>query len=366
MDAAGNIFIADTGNNAIRKVAAATGIITAFAGTGVAGYSGDGGPATNALIDGPTGLCVKSTGEVIISDTINTCLRQVSITNSISTLPMTVGPGLNAPQRAAPYYDTAQKKLFLYIADSANHRIRKLDTATNALVTVAGTGTAGWAGDGGQATAARLNTPSGVTVDASGNLYIADTANHIIRMVTAATGVIETVAGTGDGSYNSEGHATIKRVNSPSGVAVDTSGNIYVADTSNHRIRKFTVGGNISTVAGTGIAGYSGDGGAATAAQITGPQAVAVDGAGNIYIADTGNHALRLVNIYTGFISTMAGTGLGGYNGDMQPAVTAKLSSPSGVALGRIKGGGRIFISDTGNNRIRTLFLKTEPRVYGS
>ena len=421
VDANGNIFIADAGNNRIRKVTAATGIITTFAGTGTAGYGGDGGTATTALIDWPTGICVKGTGEVIISDTNNSCLRQVSITNTISTLPMTVGRGMNAPGGTASYYDTAQKKLFLYIADKNNHRIRKLDTVTNAFVTVAGTGSSGSTGDGGQAIAARLKSPSGVTVDASGNLFIADTGNNKIRMVTAATGIISTVAGTGSagflndgnaatlaqlnspkgvsvdasgnifiadtnnhririftvggnidtvagtgiGSYNEEGMAKVKRVNSPSGVTADTSGNIYVADTNNHRIRKFTVDGNISTVAGAGIPGYWGDGLAANAAMINSPQAVAVDGVGNIYIADTGNHALRLVNIHTGFIRTMAGTGIRGYNGDNQPAVQARLYSPGGVALGLTRGGGRIYISDTGNNRIRTLFLKTEQKVSG-
>jgi trimeric autotransporter adhesin len=421
VDSALNIFIADTGNHRIRKVTAATGIITTFAGTGTAGYGGDGGTATTALIDGPTGICVKGTGEVIISDTNNSCLRQVSITNSISTLPMTVGPGLNSPFGAASYYNAAQKKFFLYIADSANHRIRKLDTVTNALVTVAGTGIAGSSGDSGQATDAKLKSPSGVTVDASGNLYIADTGNNKIRMVTTA-GIISTVAGTGSaGSSGDEGAATLATLNSPKGVFVDGSGNIFIADTNSDRIRKVTAAtgiistlagtitgyagdgglataaqlkkpsgvwvdaagniyiadtdndrirkvaaaaGIISTVAGT-ITGYAGDGGLATAAKLKKPSGVWVDAAGNIYIADTDNHALRLVNIHTGFIGTMAGTGTAGYNGDSQAAVQARLNSPRGVALGLTRGGGRIYISDSGNNRIRTLFLKTEQRVYG-
>jgi hypothetical protein len=146
---------------------------------------------------------------------------------------------------------------------------------------------------------------------------------------------------------------------------VDASGNIYIADTGNNRIRKFTVGGNISTAAGTGTAGYTGDRGAATSARINSPQGVSVDASGNIYIADTGNNVLRLVNFDTGIISTMAGTGTSGYNGDSQPAVTATLNSPAGVALGLQKGGGRIYIGDTGNDRVRVLFLKTVPQVYG-
>ena len=422
VDVNGNIFIADSENHRIRKVTAADGKINTVAGTGTAGYTGDGGAATSARIDRPTGLCVKSTGELIISDTNNSCLRQVSITNTISTLPMTVGPALNSPDGAASYYNAAQNKLFLYIADQGNHRIRRLDTATNIFDTVAGTGSAGSAGDGGQAAAAQLNSPSAVAVDATGNLYIADTGNHKIRKVTAATGVISAAAGTGSkGSWGDGGWATsawldspegviadaagnifiadtgnhrirkvtagiisrisgssegfwgdggdagsgLVRFSSPQGVWVDAAGNIYVADMSNHRIRKITASTNIiNTVAGT-TAGYSGDGGAATAAKLHSPQAVAVDGAGSIYIADTGNHVLRLVNIHTGVITTLAGTGTSGYNGDNQPAVQAKLYSSRGIALGLTKGGGRIFVSDTGNNRIRALFLKTEQRLYG-
>ncbi|MHB8093095.1 MAG: NHL domain-containing protein [Syntrophales bacterium] len=439
-----NIYIADTGNNRIRKVAADTGIITSFAGTGTAGYGGDGGTATTALIDGPTGICVKTTGEAIIADTNNSCLRQVGITKSISTLPMTVGPGLNSPDGVASYYDAVQKKLFIYIADSANHRIRKLDTATNALVTVAGTGSAtvpaGYPVDNILAVNTTLNSPTGVAVDTSGNLYIADTANHKIRQVTAIGGVItdsscssncsiiSTVAGTGVAGYSGDaGDATAAQLNGPQGVSIDTKGDIFIADTNNHRIRKIK-NYKISTVAGTGEPGYSGDGGICAAAQLdtpkgifinmvndlyiadTGnnrirkilntnsiistvagisgsysgsypplgdggpttqaqlnsPSGVAVDASGNIYIADTGNHALRMVNHASiPIITTMAGAGAGGYNGDSQPAVQAMLNSPTGVALGMTKAGGRIYIGDTKNNRVRMLFLKTEPQVYG-
>lgn len=422
VDAAGNIFITDTDNHRIRKVTAADGRInTIVNSSGSAGYSGDGLAATNAQIDWPTGVTVKSSGEVIISDTNNSCLRQVDIMNNISTLPMTAGPGLNLPDGVASYYDTAQNRLFLYIADQDNHRIRRLDMVTNMIVTVAGRGSAGFSGDGGPATAAELNGPSGVAVDASGNIFVADTDNHRIRKFTVG-GTISTVAGTGETGYNAEGTAIVKRVWSPEGVATDTAGNVYVADTNNHRIRKFTVGGDISTVAGMGIAGlsgdggaatlaainapqgvwvdasgnifiadtgnhrirkitaatniidtvagttsgHSGDGGAATAAKLSGPQAVAVDGAGNIYIADTGNNRLRMVShAAIPIITTLSGTAIAGYNGDNKPAVQARLSQPKGIALGLTKDGGRIYISDTSNNRIRMLSRKAEPQVYG-
>ena len=433
LDASGNIFIADTDNHRIRKVTAADGKINT---AGNAGYAGDGGAATAARIDGPTGICVKSTGEVMISDTNNSCLRQVSVANTISTVytvpPMTVAAGLSSPQGAAAYYDAALNKLFLYIADQDNHRIRRLDTVTNTIVTVAGTGNDGYNGDNLAATGRKLDTPQGVSVDAAGNIYIADTYNHRIRKVTASTGIITTVAGTGNNSdpIGDGGAATLAMINFPRGVAVDTLGNIFIADTGNHRIRKFTVDGNITTVAGNGTGAYAGDGGGATlaminfprgvavdtsgniyiadtnnnrirkftvggnittvagisgsysgsypplgdggvatAAKLNAPRKVALDPAGNIYIADTGNHALRLVNnpgaaINPGVITTLVGTGTSGFNLDSQPAVLAKLSSPGGVALGLTKGGGRIYISDSGNDRVRVLFLKTEPQVY--
>jgi sugar lactone lactonase YvrE len=329
---------------------------------------------------------------------------------------------LNGPAGVTPYYDAGQQKLFIYIADKANNRIRKLDTVSQTVVTVAGTGSSGSTGDNEQATAATLNLPEDVSVDTSGNIYIADTSNNKIRKVTAATGIITTVAGTGvNGVFGDGGLATLAKLNLPQGVFIDSGGNIYIADQSS-RIRKVTAAtGIINTVAGTGIAlfsgdgdlatkakikmpqsifvdsggniyfadtgnnrirkvtaatgiintvagstaGYAGDGGSATAANLNAPKGVSVDAAGNIYIADTGNHCLRLVNIHDGNISTMAGTGTGGYDGDLQPAVQARLSSPARVALGLNKGAGRIYISDTGNNRIRVLFLKKVKEVYG-
>jgi len=441
VDGNGDLFIADTENQRIRKVT--TGSIfgfpyantTTIAGTGTAGYGGDGGAATAAQIDSPTGVCVTS-GKVMIADTMNSCLRKVEISN-ITTWPatMTAGRGLKNPQEISAYYDAVQKKLFLFIADTDNNRIRKLDpdAATDNIVTVAGTGTFASTGDGSLAIYATLKSPAGVAVDASGNVYIADTGSNKIRKVTSATGIISLVAGTGaPGSTGDGGSAINATLNSPAGIAVDASGNVYIADTVSNKIRKVAVTtGIITTVAGTGTAGhggdggaatlatiegpkgvaldasgnlyiadtvsnrirkvtvatgiintvagsaagggYSGDGGAATSAKIQNPQSVAVDTAGNLYIADTENHALRLVNVHNGIISTMTSNDIdtdtsrpySGYNGDLQPGVQAYLNSPAGVALGLQKGGGRIFISDSSNNRIRMLFLKTVKEVYG-
>ena len=231
----------------------------------------------------------------------------------------------------------------LYIADTDNHRVRKVDTSGN-ISTVAGTGTPGFSGDGGAATSARLNSPRGVALDSSGNLYIADATNHRVRKVDATTGNISTVAGTGTPGFSGDGGAaTSAALGSPRGVALDGSGNLYIADWSNHRIRRVdATTGNISTVAGMGSLGFSGDGGAATSATLNLPQGVALDGSGNLYIADSWNHRIRRVDATTGNISTVAGTGTLGHNGDGGAATSARLNSPRGVAL---DGSGNLYIA---------------------
>ncbi|MGH2768211.1 MAG: hypothetical protein ACRDIF_04545, partial [Actinomycetota bacterium] len=223
----------------------ASGFISTVAGTGSSGYSGDGGPAASARMKGPRTLAVDSEGNI-------------------------------------------------FIADTMNHRIRKVDSS-GIITTVAGTGSAGYSGDGGPATKARLYWPHDVAVDASGNLYIADSANQVIRKVDPS-GIITTVAGTGSAGYSGDGGpATGAKLNEPRGGAVDAAGNIYISDRRNHRIRKVDSSGIITTVAGTGSAGYGGDGGPATAAKLDGARGVGLDGSGNIYIADTGNHRIRRV-----------------------------------------------------------------------
>ena len=217
------------------------------------------------------------------------------------------------------------------------------------ITTVAGTGgVPGFNSDGIAATSAQLNTPYGVAVDAMGNFYIADTVNDRIRKVTPA-GIISTVAGGGS-AFGEGGQATSAQLSFPSGVAVDAADNLYIADTGNHRIRKVDVStGFINTVAGTAF-GFSGDGGPATSAQLDSPRGVAVDGAGNLLIADRNNHRIRKVDVSTGNISTVAGTLTFGFSGDGGPATSAQLDGPVGVAF---DGAGNPFIADTQNNRIR-------------
>jgi len=302
-DASGNLYIADRDNNVIREVST-SGTITAVAGTGQQGFGGDGGPATSAWLDTPTGIAVDANGN-------------------------------------------------LYIADSHNERIREVSSGV--ITTIAGNGTAGFSGDGGPAASAELDNPMAVAVDGSGSLYIADTDNQRIRKVVAGT--ITTVAGNGQQSFAGDGGiATSASLDSPTGVAVDAAGNLYIADRHNQRIRVVNTAGNISTLAGTGAGGiggaYSGDGLSATAAVLSKPSGVAVDAQGNVYIADSGNHRLREVG--NGAIATLAGAGTQGFGGDGGAATSALLNTPSGAA---VDASGNVMIADRLNERIRNVEL---------
>jgi hypothetical protein len=245
----------------------------------------------------------------------------------------------------------------VYVADTDNHRIRKVD-AEGKISTLAGTGTAGFSGDKGLATNAQLSGPQGVATDGLGNVFIADTENHRIRKV--AGGKISTLAGTGTaGTSGDKGLATKTQLNRPTGVAVDASGNVYIADWGNHRILKVRAA-TFTTLAGTGNGGYSGDGAAATSAQLNFPEGMAIDGFGNVYIADYRNHRLRKVDT-AGQISTLSGTGEVGYSGDGGTATSAQLNFPAGLAG---DGSGNVYIADYRNNRIRKVNaqISTETR----
>ncbi len=244
------------------------------------------------------------------------------------------GAGISA-QLNQPYDVAVDGASNVYIADTANYVIRKLDASTGIITTVAGNGMAGYSGDGGAATSAELNAPKSVVVDIAGNLYIADTGNNVIRKVDASTGIMTTVAGNGKAGYSGDGGAaTSAQLNTPYGVAVDIAGNLYVADVENHVIRKVTVStGIITTVAGNGKAGYSGDGGAAISAEMSSPEGVAVDSLGNLYIAVFGNCVIRKVAASTGIITTVAGNGTAGYSGDGGAATSAEMNYPGGIAV---------------------------------
>ena len=358
VDGSGNIYIADAGNHRIRKVDA-DGNISTVAGSGTMGYGGDGGSATAAAtkLNFPYDVALDGSGNLYIADFNNYRIRRVDADGNIATFAGNGLPGccndgglataafLGRPQSVA--LDGSNN---LYSASYNAHRIRKVTAATRIITTIVGTGTTGFGGDGGQADAALLDFPQGVAVDGSDNLYFAEVSNQRIRRVDADTGIIATVAG---GALRDGGPATAAHLNFPQGVEADGAGNFYVADTLNYRIRKIDAAGNISTFAGTGKNGFSGDGGLATAAQLDIPWSVALDGDGNLYIADRENNRIRKVDADTGIISTVAG---GGTGGDGSLATAAQLNSPPGVAL---DGDGNIYIANALTHSIRKVDADT-------
>lgn len=308
VDASGNVYIADNGNHRIRKVNYTTGIITTIAGTGTGGYlpADDGGPATAAQLQNPRGITIDPSGNVVFSD-------------------------------------------------YGNNRIRKINQATGIITTIAGIGgipTYVATDDGGPATAAHLGYAWGVAYDASGNLYIADNQNCRVRKVSPS-GIITSIAGTGNCFISGDGgQATAARVQYPTGVAVDGANNLYIADDGNNRVRKVTPAGIISTIAGSPVYGFTGDGGPSTASQLYYPKNVACDAAGNVYVCDQNNDRIRKINIF-GNIYTYAGNGVMGYGGDGGAPAAAAINHPTGFAQDALRG--KFYICDNDNNRVRVI-----------
>lgn len=389
VDHAGNLYIADFQEHRVRRVDTG-GTITTFAGTGSSGFSGDGGQAASASLSGPRGVAVDSDDNVYIADTGNSRIRKVDSAGTITSaavlaLPLAVtvdttgnlyvacyrqvckvtagtvtivagtgessfygdgGPGVEA-RLSAPGGIAFDDEGNLFIADTGHNRIRMVDLG-GTMTTVAGTGGSGDPGDAGPATSATFRQPVDVAVDSSGALYIVDELGQRIRRVDPG-GTITTVAGNGiPGDGGDDGPATEASLQYPFGAAVDSSGNLYIADTLNNRVRRVTAG-IIVTVAGNGTKGFSGDGGPATEASLGWPEDVTVDGAGNLYIADTDNRRIRKVDP-SGVITTLAGDGTSDFYGDGGPATNAAMASPKGVA---IDAAGNLYIADSGNHRLR-------------
>jgi sugar lactone lactonase YvrE len=409
VDGSGNLFIAEPNNSRVREVTT-DGKINTIAGNGTAGFSGDGGPAIGAQLFLPYGVAIDSSGGVLISDLNNGRIRRVDTSGNINTVAGSAvrgfagdGGAATSAQMVSPYRVAVDEGGNLLIADGGNQRVRKVSTA-GIISTVAGNGTAGFSGDGGPATSAQLNLPYGVALDAAGNLFIAEQNNNRVRVVNPS-GVITTFAGTGTAGFSgdggpagsaqlrnpsdivvdpsgntfiadstnyrvrkvapggvistiagngnlgfSDGTAATAQFNRPMGAVLDAAGNLYITDLNNQRVRKLALAGTVSTVAGNGTAGSSGDGGPATSAQLNTPYAIAIDSAGNLFIADSNNHRIRKVTP-AGTISTVVGAGGGaGFSGDGTQAIYAQLNGPTGVAL---DAAGDLFIADTNNSRIR-------------
>lgn len=331
--------------------------IRTVAGNGINGFAGDGGAATDAELNNPFTLAIDGSGNLYIADQLNHRIRRVSSSGTISTIAgdgtaSSAGNGAAATnaQLSTPTGIAVDRSGNVYATDAVGSAVRKFSVGGN-ISTFAGNGTAAYTGDGGAASSASLNRPKGLLVDSSGKVYISDAANHRIRMVSTA-GVITTVAGNGTVGYGGDGaQAVDASLNYPQGLAMDAAGNLYVADRDNHRVRKIAPDGVISTVAGTGVRGYSGDGMPATRSLLDYPTGVALDSLGNLYIADTFNSRIRVVTP-DGSIWTVAGSGAFGEGGDGGPAGNATLLFPTGMAT---DANGSVYVADTQNGRIRLL-----------
>jgi uncharacterized protein YjdB/sugar lactone lactonase YvrE len=300
-DAVGNIYFSDYNNRRVRKIST-EGIITTIAGNGTSGSGGDGGPATAAQLIEPGGLAIDASGNI-------------------------------------------------YIADLGSNKIRKVSTS-GVITTFAGTGSSSSSGDGGHATSATLNVPMGLAIDNAGNIYVTEQFGHRVRKITAGSNIISTIAGNGDIGYTGNGGpATAAKISYPNHIFLDSANNIYLTDNGNHALRKINNSGIITTIAGNGIQGFSGNGGAATAAKLDYPAGATMDDSGNIFIADFGNHRVRKINT-SGIISTYAGTGTPGYNSDCIAPTSARVNDPLDLLM---TNDGALLLSDASNNRIRKI-----------
>jgi sugar lactone lactonase YvrE len=336
------------------------GRIDTVAGNGAWIFRGDGSTATSSPIFLPMGEVVDPAGNLYLSDSNNNRVRKVDVrTGLVSTIAGTGNPGFSGDGGLASNAMVSSPAGLLldgggnlYFADCANHAVRRVDAVSGIITTVAGSGgVQGYGGDGGGATVATLSFPEGIAFDPSQNLLIADTGNSVIRKVDASTGAITTVAGTGSAGFNGDGkQAVTAQLNGPWSVATASDGSFYIADLTNNRVRRVDTNGSIATVAGTGNRSFTGDGAAAIAAALNAPASVVLDPARNLYIADSGNNRVRKVSAVTGVIQTIVGGNSEQFDGDTGPANLASLYGPYSLFL---DGSGNLYISDMFHNRIR-------------
>jgi sugar lactone lactonase YvrE len=347
------------------RVAGFDGTIETFAGT-VFGYEGDEGPAKHAKFGFITGLWIDAAGNLYVSDGAANTIRKINSSSKVTTVAgkfrgfNTIDPQPYSGDGSAatdahlnvPLAVTTDAEGNIYLSDAGNNVLRKVSAADGAITTIAGNVTQGSTGDNGPASLALINLPNGMATDTNGNLYFADSQNHIIRKISSS-GVITTLAGTPgeDGYIGDGGSALSAKLSAPAGIAIDKSGVIYFTD-NNSVIRRIGTDGKITTIAGTGIEGYGGDGSKAIEAKLLAPKGIAVAPDGSVLVADAGNNRIRKISVETGIIETIAGTGETGYEGDGGLAVNAKLSSPQGLA---IDSDGNIYVAESGNSVIRII-----------
>lgn len=377
IDGKGNLFMGDEKHQRIRKIEASTGIISTIAGNGnknyhSGGYSGDGGPATSADLSYPSEIALGSLGNIYFIDKGNARVRKINrYTRIISTIAGTgnftdsLGDGKLATEAklVTPFGIALDNNNNIFITENHGNRVRKVEASTGIINTIAGTGEPFSTGDGGFAIHAKFNFPHGIILDKYGDIYLAD--NNRIRKITTSTGIINAFAGTGKLGYSGDGNlAILAELYWVQGIALDHFNNLYAADAFNNCIRKINANtGTISTITGLGgigNEGYSGDGGPATFARLNNPSDIAVDNSGNIYIADSGNDCIRKIDVTTGNIITIAGTGVPGYSGDGGLATCAQLNHPRSIA---IDASGNIYISDAYNHCIRKLTPSKGPEI---
>jgi hypothetical protein len=310
LDREGNLYFSDANNHCVRRVERHSGIIATMAGTGQAGYSGDGGAATLAQLNSPYGIALDTTNNLYIVDRLNACIRVVEAT-------------------------------------------------TGVIYTIAGTGQPGFAGDGGPASQAQLQEPNDIVLDNQGRAFIADVRDHRVRVIDLSSGIITTFAGTGEGGSSGDGgHASRAALFGPRALAFGPTGDLYICLRNDHKVRQVDMRtGIIQTVAGTGERGYTGDQGPALQASFNGPKEIAVDRNANIVLVDTENHCIRRIEAASGLVTTVAGTGQPGGDGDGGPATAATLKRPHGACVDEV---GNIYIGDSENHRVRFVSIHGE------